>query len=212
MVRRGTSTRIARWAISGFVAGSDSTSTFVGWCSMVSASVCTAGGNVAEKNRFWRCLGSSSRMRASSSLKPKSSRRSASSRTSIATREIFRALWSIRSSRRPGVATTMSAPPRSAIICGLIDTPPNTIATLTGMVNCTTSLRTDSPTCAASSRVGTRIRPCSWRGPSRLSSSDCSSGSTKAAVLPEPVWAAPSTSSPRRMAGIASRWMAVGSW
>ena len=31
-----------------------------------------------------------------------------------------------------GVATTISAPPRKAIICGLIDTPPNTVSTLIG--------------------------------------------------------------------------------
>jgi hypothetical protein len=45
-----------------------------------------------------------------------------------------------------------------------------------------------------------------------LSSSctSCRMGSTNAAVLPEPVSAAPQTSPPPRMAGSASSWMAVG--
>ena len=85
----------------------------------------TAGGKVAENSRFCRCAGSSARMRPSSSAKPRSNRRSASSSTSIDTVDSFSARWSTRSSRRPGVATMMSAPPRSAIICGLMETPPN---------------------------------------------------------------------------------------
>ena len=95
-----------------------------GSCSSASASDCTAGGKVAEKSRFCRRAGNIARIRASSSAKPRSSRRSASSSTSVATAPSLSALCSTRSSRRPGVATTMSAPPRRAIIWGLIDTPP----------------------------------------------------------------------------------------
>jgi hypothetical protein len=38
----------------------------------------------------------------------------------------------------------------------------------------------------------------------------CSSGSENAAVLPEPVWAEPTTSRPSRMAGMAADWMGWG--
>ena len=92
--------------------------------------------------------------RLSSSAKPRSSRRSASSSTSSSTPARRSALCSTRSSRRPGVATTTSAPPRSAIICGLIDTPPNTTATLGRCGRCWARLRSTSPACAASSRAG----------------------------------------------------------
>ena len=82
------------------------------------------------------------------------------------------ARWSIRSSRRPGVATTMSAPPRSAIICGLIETPPKATAMLDRQpAGAAPGCACDSPTCAASSRVGTRTSACSrrggWRGRAR---------------------------------------------
>jgi hypothetical protein len=80
---------------------------------------------VAEKNRFWRFAGNSARMALISSLKPMSSRRSASSSTKSDTPPSLTAFWRTRSSNGPGVATTMSAPPRKSIICGLIDTPPN---------------------------------------------------------------------------------------
>ncbi len=68
-----------------------------------------------------------------------------------------------------------------------------------------------SATCIASSRVGTRtrplVRPRSW--PS--SAIRWSMGSAKAAVLPVPVAAWPSTSRPESSTGMASRWTGVGS-
>ena len=61
---------------------------------------------------------------------------------------------------------------------------------------------------AASSRVGERTRARVLPVGSRESL--CRIGRRKAAVLPEPFWAVPMTSLPARMAGIASRWIGVG--
>src|SRR5437016_2126304 len=63
--------------------------------------------------------------------------------------------------------------------------------------------------CSACSRVGTMINArTAPRGPlisrSRI-------GKTKAAFLPVPVWATPTTSLPWSSVGIARRWMGVGS-
>ena len=115
------------------------------------------------------------------------------------------ALCAIRSSRRPGVATTMSAPPRNAIICGLIDTPPNTIASFIGSASGRASARSVAPTCAASSRVGISTSACTRLGAWRTSASmRCSTGSENAAVLPDPVSADASTSRPASTAGMAA--------
>ena len=195
----------------GSFAGVSATATRTGSFSNDSASVCTSAGKVAEKNRFWRRAGSSARVRCSSSANPRSSSRSASSSTSRFTLASCSALWSTRSSRRPGVATTTSAPPRKPIICGLMETPPNTTATFTGWGRCWARLRTTSPTWAASSRVGTRISARTRRGVWVAPACNCCSrGRAKAAVLPEPVWAEPTTSAPRKMAGMAASWMGVG--
>ena len=203
-VRRLASTAMARCSMAGSLPGVWGTSTRTGCFSRPSASACTAAGNVAEKNRFCRRAGNSASTRCSSSAKPRSSSRSASSSTRCATADRRNALWSTRSSRRPGVATTMSAPPRKPSICGLMDTPPNTMAILSGCCRCCARLRSTSPTCAASSRVGTSTRARTRRGPPvALSCSCCSKGSAKAAVLPDPVCAAPSRSTPCRMAGMA---------
>ena len=61
----------------------------------------------------------------------------------------------------------MSAPPRKSIICGLIDTPPNTTAIFSFTGSGWASACTVCPTCAASSRVGTSISARTWRGPLR---------------------------------------------
>ncbi len=166
---------------------------------------------MAEKNRFWRLGGSSVSTRCNSSLKPKSSKRSASSSTNICTWLSRSALCSTRSSRRPGVATTTSAPPRRAIICGLMDTPPNTMAILGGCGRCWARLRSTSPTWAASSRVGTKTSARVRRGvlPDAMLSW-CSRGKPKAAVLPDPVWARPWMSAPCKAAGMVLLWMGVG--
>src|SRR5579875_3025121 len=60
----------------------------------------------------------------------------------------------------------------------------------------------------ASSRVGTRTSACGARPPI---CSRSSTGSAKAAVLPVPVAAWPTTSRPDSTAGIAARWIGVGS-
>ena len=171
IVRRFGSTWMARCKIMGSLAAVDSTSIRTGSRNSVSAKACTSLGNVAEKNKLWRFSGSKAKIAASSSVKPPvrtappavgeppiSSSLSASSNTSICTEPNFSALCATKSSKRPGVATTMSAPPRKFIICGLMETPPNSTATLSCMGKCCAKLRIASPVCAASSRVGTRIK------------------------------------------------------
>ena len=210
MARLLASTSMARWAISGAWVVASSTCTRTGWRSMLLASASIAWGKVAEKNRFCRFLGNSARMRPSSSSNPSSSRRSASSSTKLFTCDKPSALLPSRSSKRPGVATTMSAPPRKCCICGLMATPPNTTATLGFCGRYLPKAWMVSPTCAASSRVGTRIRLRTTRGVSMGASANCwSSGKIKAAVLPEPVLAEPSTSAPCKIAGMAWRCISV---
>ena len=60
-----------------------------------------------------------------SRMKPMSSMRSASSSTRISTPDRSMVRWPQWSSRRPGVATRMSSGFFSALICGLMLTPPN---------------------------------------------------------------------------------------
>ena len=67
-----------------------------------------------------------------------------------------------------------------------------------------------SSTCAASSRVGSRISVRGMRARARPFSRRVIIGSTKAAVLPVPVWAMPSTSLPWRACGMAPAWIGVG--
>ena len=74
------------------------------------------------------------------------------------------------------------------------DTPPISSATVSLWL--TPYLLKLSSTCAASSRVGSRIRVRGMRARARPCSSTVSIGSVKAAVLPVPVWAMPSTSRP----------------
>ena len=148
-------------------------STRTGWRNMLAAKGCSESSKVADNHRFCLLLGSSANTRFSSSMKPKSSKRSTSSKTRCATLSSCSALWSTKSNKRPGVATTISAPPRNASICGLMDTPPNTVATrraFDGLWCCvfsstsfadldarTSSLNT-CPTCTANSRVGTMTK------------------------------------------------------
>ena len=65
-------------------------------------------------------------------------------------------------------------------------------------------------TCAASSRVGSRMSVRGIRARARPLSSMVSIGSVKAAVLPVPVWAMPSTSRRASTWGIACSWIGVG--
>ena len=194
----------------------DATDICTGSRSIWLAKARTSGGKVAEKNRLWRRGGSSVSTLPSSSAKPRSSSRSASSSTRRRTVASCTAFCAARSSSRPGVATSTSAPPRKAIICGLMETPPEATITFGLWGRAWAKLRTTSPTWAASSRVGTTInaliaRPYWWRFSAGNSCRRCNRGSAKAAVLPEPVWADASTSAPVNIAGMASVCMGVGS-
>ena len=214
-VRLFSSTAIARWVMSGWWPSKASTVIRTGSRNSLAASACTSGAKVAENSSVCRLAGSSASTRCNSSAKPKSSKRSASSSTKCCTSARRTAFWSIRSSKRPGVATTMSAPPRSAIICGLTDTPPNTVLTLSDCGSLYARWPSTSPTCTANSRVGTSTstrtgrRKLVWRGEA---SKCCKSGSAKASVLPEPVGAVAHTSADFKTAGIASAWMGVGAY
>ena len=70
---------------------------------------------------------------------------------------------------------------------------------------------TASATCMASSRVGTSTSACASKGRRSFGVTSCIMGSAKAAVLPVPVAAWPSTSRPAISAGMVSRWIGVGS-
>ena len=145
-VRTRGSTAIARWVMSGAEPAWGNTLMRNGVCNRLCARALTAGAKVAEKNRFWRLEGSNATTRCSSSLKPASSMRSASSNTRVRTAPKAKALWSTKSNSLPGVATTISVPRRKPIICGLIDTPPNTTVILRGCgKDCASPLKT-SPT------------------------------------------------------------------
>jgi len=82
------------------------------------------------------------------------------------------------------VAISTSTPERSAFICGLIPTPPNTTAVLSGK----NSLNdfTFSSTCAASSRVGVKISARTQLDAAGLPSNKrCSKGKEKPAATGE---------------------------
>ena len=71
------------------------------------------------------------------------------------------AFRSNKSSKRPGVATTRSAPPRKASICGFTDTPPNTARTRRSEACAQAWARRD--TCTTNSRVGTSTKALTGR-------------------------------------------------
>ena len=169
--------------------------------------------SVAENSSDWRLNGSAFTMRRMSGRKPMSSIRSASSSTRCFTNEKSAAPWPMRSSRRPGVATTMSAPERSASICGRSPTPPKIFAMRSG--RCLAYARMFSSICATNSRVGastrTRVLRFTPAGNGPAAASKDRIGRVKAAVLPVPVCAMPITSAPVKMGGMAAAWMGVGS-
>ena len=147
-------------------------------------------------------------------MKPMSSMWSASSRTRNDTWR--RSIWrcSIKSSKRPGVATKISTPCATALTCGPWPTPPNTTAQrMREEPAYDWKLR---PIWAANSRVGASTSAFGARGmgrkvPARTSCANCCKiGSAKAAVFPVPVWAVPKTSRPSSAGGIACSWMDVG--
>mmetsp|Transcript_28197 Transcript_28197/g.76105 ORF Transcript_28197/g.76105 Transcript_28197/m.76105 type:complete len:321 (-) Transcript_28197:729-1691(-) len=167
-------------------------------------------GIVALNSRVWRSGRIWPRTDLTCVSKPISNMRSASSSTRYVVRTRVHAFMRMRSISRPGVATAISQPFLRSFTCSYLDSPPN--AAETRILYALANLRVSLWICSASSRVGARIKPI---GPLPLSSSRwsmmCTSiGSTKAAVLPLPVLATPSTSRPLRAAGSAWDWMAVG--
>ena len=82
---------------------------------------------VAEKSSRWPCFGVAARSRRTAGRKPRSAMWSASSSTVTSTAP--RSQWPcwMRSSSRPGQATTMSTPRRSPCTCGCWPTPPKTV-------------------------------------------------------------------------------------
>ena len=83
--------------------------------------------SVAEKSSRWPCFGVAARSRRTAGRKPRSAMWSASSSTVTSTAP--RSQWPcwIRSSSRPGQATTMSTPRRRPWTCGCWPTPPKTV-------------------------------------------------------------------------------------
>ena len=135
---------------------------------------------------------------------------SASSMTVISTASSETWPWPMRSSSRPGQATTTSTPRRIAETWGPWPTPPKTVREVRPR-RCASGVIASS-IWATSSRVGARIRArgrlgCGRRWPA---ASRVSSGSTKAIVLPEPVRPRPSTSRPASESGSVAAWMGVG--
>ena len=67
-----------------------------------------------------------------------------------------------------------------------------------------------SATCAASSRVGSKISVRGMRARARPAASLSIIGNVNEAVLPVPVWAMPRTSRPFSTSGMACAWIGVG--
>ena len=121
---RSRSTGMTSWSMSSVVVLRGVTWTCAGLVSRPSASWLMSSEKVAENSRFWRFGGSTARILRMSRMKPMSSMRSASSRTRTSTLDRLIVPWPRWSSRRPGVATTISGPARSLDTCGPKPTPP----------------------------------------------------------------------------------------
>ena len=107
------------------------------------------------------------------------------------------------------MATTTSAPPRRRIICGLIETPPYSTATLVRVGRANANWLNTSPTWDASSRVGTKtstLGSLCWG----VFFKACSKGRAKATVFPDPVWAQAKTSRPSSTEGMDAACTGVG--
>mmetsp|Transcript_17081 Transcript_17081/g.59917 ORF Transcript_17081/g.59917 Transcript_17081/m.59917 type:complete len:277 (-) Transcript_17081:275-1105(-) len=168
----------------------------------------------------WRCsiggISSSSTMRRIWGSKPMSSMRSASSSTRCTTLRRLTRPRSTRSTRRPGVATTMSQPRSSSRICVRMSAPPYT--TQAWMPVRYVNLRASSKICDASSRVGATMRQLGYalrRPPSGTGSAPTviifwMTGNRKPPVLPDPVCAHAIMSRPARPIGMAYFCTGVG--
>ena len=140
---------------------------------------------VAEKSSVWRDGGSWSKMALMLSEKPMLSISSASSSTMVLAVEISATPRSVRSTRRPGVATMTWVPLRSWRICESMGAPPYTAVMRSPSIYLPKSRRS-SLIWRHSSRVGDMMTACVSR---RERSRACRRGSPKAAVLPVPVCA-----------------------
>ena len=204
-----SATAHTRWsmAVTGDVEGS--TAWWSGSWRNSSTSRSTPLSRVAEKSMRWPRAGVARRMRRTAGRKPRSAMWSASSRTVTDTSSRPTRPCPMRSSRRPGQATTTSTPAARAFSWGFWDTPPKTVVTLSE----TASARGLMVWAIwpASSRVGARTRPMGWPGRAMSSSARrWTRGRAKARVLPDPVRPRPSTSRPARVSGRVALWMGKG--
>ena len=135
---------------------------------------------------------------------------SASSRTVICTSSSEMSFCFIRSSRRPGQATTMSTPPLSAETCRPWDTPPK--MTVVFRPSTLASGAIVASIWVASSRVGASTRARGRRAtlPLPAAAVRVTSGRANASVLPEPVRPRPRTSRPASESGSVAVWMGKG--
>ena len=174
------------------------------------ASVAMPPSSVAENSIVWRPAGVAPAILSTGLMKPMSSMRSASSSTSSSRREKSTLPWSMKSIRRPGVATRISSGDSSSLRCFGYGMPPSTVPVRTRGMNLL-YFSTAVVTCSASSRVGVST---STRGPRpglAGCARRCNAGSTKAAVLPVPVGAEHIRSWPAIASGIAFACTGVGS-
>ena len=166
--------------------------------------------SVAENSIRWPDWGVASSRRRTCGRKPRSAMWSASSMTVTSTASSETWPWPMRSSSRPGQATTTSTPRRIAETCGPWPTPPKTVREVRPR-RCASGVIASS-IWATSSRVGARMSARGRRDCGRLpfAARRVSRGSTKAIVLPEPVRPRPSTSRPAIESGSVAAWMGVG--
>ncbi len=166
--------------------------------------------SVAENSSVW-CLRSMwRRIHSTWGRKPMSAMRSASSSDDVGDgRRASSALRSSRSMRRPGVATTISAPSSSAATCLLM----RGAAVDRWPARLPEALAERRP-----ARRGPGWPAPGWaraRGRRGLGLGDGASwsrGRPNARVLPEPVLALPATSRPARASAMVSAWMGNGRW
>ncbi len=140
---------------------------------------------------------------------PRSAMWSASSITVISTASRVIRRWRIRSSRRPGQATTMSTPACSALTCLFCGTPPKMVVTF--RPDASASGCSVAVIWVASSRVGASTRPEGREARRVVSASRLTRGMENASVLPLPVFPPrPSTSRPARVSGRVEIWIGKG--
>ena len=173
------------------------TLTSAGSRSVALASARIVSGKVAENSRVWHPAGTCRATSRIWSSKPMSSMRSASSSTKVSTPASCRAPWPMSSRMRPGVPTTTCGAWLSDASCGASGIPPHSTDSFT-LGTPVASLRSCSPTCSASSRVGHSTS--AWVR-TAVASSRCSRPRPKAAVLPLPVGAWAMRSRPSRIGG-----------